>query len=276
VKQLERARDLRQAWLGMDHPDTLTSMHELGHAYLWSGMADRAVPVLEETLKRRKATLGPEHVDTLKTMLPLSEAYNVTGKHDQALSLREETFRLRKTTLGPTHPRTLVAMRTLVTLYRTAGKLDQAQDLAQETLALTKATLGPEDTATLHVLTELGLCRLEAQQPAEAESWLRECLTIRQKNRPDLFKTFEVQSLLGKALLAQQRYAEADPLLQEGYEGLKQRAATIPAHFHHVDPTQALEWLVQLYDEWGKPDEAGKWRKELEGAKAAAKAPARP
>ena len=29
----------------------------------------------------------------------------------------------------------------------------------------------------------------------------------------------------------------------------------------------ALERLVQLYDAWGKPDEAAKWRKELEKAK---------
>jgi len=28
----------------------------------------------------------------------------------------------------------------------------------------------------------------------------------------------------------------------------------------------ALERLVQLYDAWGKPDEAAKWRKELEKA----------
>ena len=29
-----------------------------------------------------------------------------------------------------------------------------------------------------------------------------------------------------------------------------------------------MGWLVQLYEEWGKPDEAAKWRKELDSAKA--------
>jgi hypothetical protein len=33
--------------------------------------------------------------------------------------------------------------------------------------------------------------------------------------------------------------------------------------------TEALQWLVQLYEETDKPDEAAKWRKEL--AQAAAK-----
>jgi hypothetical protein len=34
-----------------------------------------------------------------------------------------------------------------------------------------------------------------------------------------------------------------------------------------------LERLVQLYEETNKPDEAAKWRKELEAARAAAKQP---
>jgi serine/threonine protein kinase len=32
----------------------------------------------------------------------------------------------------------------------------------------------------------------------------------------------------------------------------------------------ALEGLVELYDAWGRPDEAAKWRKELEKTKAKA------
>ena len=39
---------------------------------------------------------------------------------------------------------------------------------------------------------------------------------------------------------------------------------------------EAANRMVQLYEEWGKPDEAAKWRKELEAAKAAAKSAAGP
>jgi hypothetical protein len=37
--------------------------------------------------------------------------------------------------------------------------------------------------------------------------------------------------------------------------------------------TEALERLVQLYEETKKPSEAAKWGKKLEAAKAAAKKP---
>ena len=51
---------------------------------------------------------------------------------------------------------------------------------------------------------------------------------IREKSQPDLWSTFNKQSLLSGALLGQKKYAEAEPLLLSGDEGMKQRAKTIP------------------------------------------------
>ena len=43
---------------------------------------------------------------------------------------------------------------------------------------------------------------------------------------------------------------------------MQAQAATIPANRSNRIP-QAIERLVKLYEAWGKPDEAAKWRKEL-------------
>src|SRR5262249_11881503 len=112
-------------------------------------------------------------------------------------------------------------------------------------------------------------------KPEEAEPVLRECLALRQKKRPDIWTTFDAQSLLGGALLAQKKYAEAEPLLREGYEGLRQRQDRIPDH-GKARVTEALERLAQLYDAWDRPVDAAKWRKELDEAKAAVKTKAQP
>ena len=65
---------------------------------------------------------------------------------------------------------------------------------------------------------------------------------------------------------------DAQPLLLQGYEGMKQREAKTPGADSPDSPpevrlTQALERLVQLYDAWDKPDEVAKWRTELEKTK---------
>jgi tetratricopeptide (TPR) repeat protein len=114
-----------------------------------------------------------------------------------------------------------------------------------------------------NVLATLATFQLAQKKYVEAEPVLRECLAIRTELAPDAWNRFNTQSWLGEALLGQKKYAEAEPLLTAGYEGLKQREATIPLESMSRLP-MALERLVLLYEAWGKPDEAAKWRHELE------------
>jgi hypothetical protein len=118
----------------------------------------------------------------------------------------------------------------------------------------------------------LGLNLLRQKKHADAEKALREGLAIREQKEPDAWTTFNTQSQLGEALLGQQRYDDAEPLLRAGYEGLKQRQARIPPQ-GQVRLGEALQRLVQLYDAWGKPDEAARWRKELNAVQATAARP---
>ena len=73
-------------------------------------------------------------------------------------------------------------------------------------------------------------------------------------------------------MLGQKKFAEAEPLILQGYEGLKAREAKIPAP-SKKRLTEAAERVVKLYEAWGKPDQATRWRRELESEKADAKPP---
>jgi hypothetical protein len=111
-------------------------------------------------------------------------------------------------------------------------------------------------------LAGLGGNLLLQQGHVEAEQTLREALAIFEKEQPDAWSTFQTRSLLGGALLGQQKYADAQPLLLAGYQGLKQREAEIPAKSKKL-LTEALQRLVRLYDAWGKPEQAEAWRQRL-------------
>ncbi len=68
--------------------------------------------------------------------------------------------------------------------------------------------------------------------------------------------------MLGGALLGQKKFAEAEPLLLSGYEGMKKQEDKIPpAGKDRLN--EAVSRLVQFYESTSKPDEAAKWRKEL-------------
>ena len=107
---------------------------------------------------------------------------------------------------------------------------------------------------------------------------IRECLELCETNSSlqDYWLRFDAMSVLGGILLLQKEYDKAEPLLVSGHEGLHYRAGTIPAPFR-PRLRQTLERLVQLCDQWGKPEKASHWKEILaefdESQKSRADAP---
>ena len=67
-------------------------------------------------------------------------------------------------------------------------------------------------------------------------------------------------SLLGASLAGQDKFTEAEPLLLDAYNQMKDNAETIPNQYRDERIREALERIVNLYESWGKPDEAAKYR----------------
>jgi hypothetical protein len=107
-------------------------------------------------------------------------------------------------------------------------------------------------------LVELSRDLVQQGKSAEAEPLLRECVAIRDKAIPDDWRRLFAMSLLGRALLDQGRYMAAEPLQVAGYEGLKARAAKIPA-VSKPHLRDAAAQVVRLYEAWGKPERARSW-----------------
>jgi hypothetical protein len=117
---------------------------------------------------------------------------------------------------------------------------------------------------------------IQQKKYGEAEASLRESLAIREKKEPESWTTFNTKSLLGEALAGEAKLADAEPWLTQGYEGIKQHQEKIPPAVRTQHLTEALESLIHLYNDWGKPEESAKWKKELEEMKKAAEKPDKP
>jgi eukaryotic-like serine/threonine-protein kinase len=63
-------------------------------------------------------------------------------------------------------------------------------------------------------------------------------------------------------LLGQKKFADAEPLILAGYEGMKARAAKIPAAAK-PNLAEAGVRVVWLYEGWGKPVQAAAWKRKL-------------
>jgi tetratricopeptide (TPR) repeat protein len=256
ARLLEEDLSVRTAKLGPDHPNTLKARDQLAVVYWSAKRLDRSVPLFEEGLKLREAKLGRRHADTLLTVANLGVNYRDAGRLADALPLLEEGYRASKQ-----HASLRWVGTALLDAYVKAGRAKEAVPLVDE-LAADARELLPKDSPQLAVtLASFGVSLLELKAFAAAEGVLRECLLVREKTQPDAWTTFNARSMLGGSLLGQGRFAEAEPLLLAGYEGMKQRAKAIPPQGSARLP-EAADRLVGLYAVWGKPAERRRWQAE--------------
>ena len=267
----EQARDKTVPKLGPYHPLTLKILNNLGHMYWAYRRTPEAIALLEQVRERELLVLGGNHPATLTTLWDLGEAYRSAGELNKALLLFQHSAAgLEK--LNYAHSYAHVILESLSGCHEQLKQFDQAEVWRRKLLPVVKLRDGPESALYAGALTRLGSNLLEQKNPAAAEPILRESLAILQKKQPGAQDTFHTQSLLGAALSSRQKYADAEPLLVQGYEGIY-KSTKAPRQKNHDPRTgqrviDALERLVQQYDDWGKPDEAVKWRKELNEAKA--------
>src|SRR5262249_32190297 len=145
----------------------------------------------------------------------------------QAEPLCTEALEVRRRVLGEEHPDTVQSMQILATMYRGQGKYAAAETLYGKVLTSRRRLLGKDHPETLNSLTGLGAVQFAQGKYAAAEVSCREAVSAYQRKLPEAWEGYFNQSLLGAILAAQKRYAEAEPLLISGYEGLIQRRATI-------------------------------------------------
>jgi eukaryotic-like serine/threonine-protein kinase len=287
---------LWKAKLGADHPDTRWSMNGLASGYLEADKFDLALPLFEEMLKHQNAKFPPEHPNTLATMNNLAVCYRGLKRFDLALPLLEQLVPIQEKQLGRTHTDTQWTVanlaftyvdlervaeaiplleetyrarkknaslpevgEALLTAYVKTEKTAEARKLSDELLADARQKLPKESPQLAGLLAKFGLTLLEIKGYAEAEPLLRDALAIREKSQPDDWTTFNTQSLLGGALLGQNKSKEAEPLLLKGYEGMKAREKTIPPEAATRIP-EALDRLVELDTATNKPDEVKKYQ----------------
>ena len=246
-----------KAKLGPDHPDTLTSMNNLGVCYLSVKRLDRSEPLLEEVVRLRIAKSGANHPDTLLAKANLAVGYKDAGRLAEAIPLLEEAADASRqfASLRVVKPQ-------LADTYLRAGRSDKLAVLLKEQIAEARATLGTASPQLAGTLAQAGSTLISLKAWPDAEPILRECLAIRMAKEPDDWRTFNTKSMLGEALLGQKRYDEAEPLLADALDGLTKRAAVIPPQ-GKVRFVEAADRVISLYESWGKHDEAARWRVRL-------------
>jgi tetratricopeptide (TPR) repeat protein len=236
-------------------------MQRLAVLYAETNQWDKSIAILKDVLEKQRKKQGPNHPDTLLFLFNLGTTYRDAGRLDEGITHLEEALTSIRKLPGPVPTNLSQVPRELLSAYAKAGEHTKMAGLLQEQLGEARKLLPKESPQLAQQLVEFSGPLLQAKAFATAEPLLRECLAIREKIQPEVWTTFNTKSSLGGALLGQKKYDEAEPLLLNGYEGMKVREKTIPPPGKTRIP-EALDRLIELYTLTDKPDEGAKWRIE--------------
>jgi serine/threonine protein kinase/tetratricopeptide (TPR) repeat protein len=251
----------RRARLGPDHNETLAVMNNLAIINLARGRAADAEPLFREVVRLRRARFGVEDADTIIGIVNLGRYYYDAGRLADADPFLAEgaDLALKHLTIGHSYAHTAVGNLALLRIDQ--GRLAEAERLLRRLLDFQHLYLGPHSDLCASARSAMALCLNRQGKFTEAEAEARTALAARVALHPDSWQTSETRSILGEALAGQKRFAEAEPLLQEGFDGLRRRRdvqdVMPPGRY-----AAARDRLVRLYEAWGKPAEAERVRHE--------------
>ena len=254
---LERLAIAKRAGRG-ESSEMAEALDNLADLRTRQGRLEEGETLYRESLALNRKLRGAEHPEVKDSLFSLARNLQAQGKLDEAESLLRESLAIER----KVQDRRVDPFWELVPMLKRRGALAELDALDREQLSDMRNRLPADDPELARGLAVLASDLLAEHKFTEAEPLARECLAIRQKRLPDNWLAFDARSLLGACLLCQKKYADAEPLLISGYEGMRQREDKIgAAGLARVG--EALQRLLQLGKETGRSDQAAKWKAEV-------------
>jgi eukaryotic-like serine/threonine-protein kinase len=288
---LRRALDLRRERLGEEHPQTLISKTDLALLVNDKGDGQAAARMLRDVLAAQRRVVGPTDADTLRTESALgwvcrdlamsAEAETLfrsvlegqrrahgggspqavkamalidQGKVEEADRLLTRALEFGRDSLGERHPDYIYITNTRGWLLYSQKEFADSVPLFQTAVRIGSEVMPPEHPWTSIWRNNLGWALVKCERFADAEPPLRQAF---QSNESLLGaehrETLRAQLGLALALAGLNRPAEAEPLALSVHAVTSR---TGPQWLHHI----CLDELAGLYDRWGKPDLAARYK----------------
>jgi eukaryotic-like serine/threonine-protein kinase len=213
---------IRRQVFGEEHRETATSKSELGRLLMQRGDLAGADPFLRENVATTVHVLGPDHPNSAAAKGTLAQLLLLEGDAAGGEALLRESADVYRRVFGANGLEYAQSLNSLAQAEEWRGRLADAQSLLEESLRVAEPQLGRDHPRVLGVAVNLARVRIARGDAASTESSLRAALSAREKlYPPGDWRISQTQSLLGAALAAQHRYAEAEPLMIAADRGLK-------------------------------------------------------
>lgn len=209
------ALEIRERSFGPNHPETMTSVNNLGLLLHDLGELVDARTYLERALAFDEAVHGPEHPHTATSLNNLGLTLRDQGELAEAQRLYERALAIREHALGPSHPETANSLINVGLVLRAQGNLAAAKPYLERALAIRESVLAPNHPDIAHSLNSVGMLLYDQGDLEAAWPYLERALAIRETMLGSAhIDTATSLNNVGRLLRDQGRLATAKDLLE--------------------------------------------------------------
>ncbi len=237
-----------------DHYDVAYTFCRLGNLYLDKGELDRAQAYYHEYLERLRRL--PVKHEAGEALYNLGVIDYTRGNYQEAEKSLHEADKLFSQYLGADYPQIAEFLYYLASIHCRQKDYARAEAEARRALEISRQKLGPEHPRMVISLGLLSKVLISAGKPDRAAPYLREALE-KQQVAPTRSsgRWSRTASIVGECLTLLKRYKQAERKLLESYNGCECDCSQ-----KSPDTVEMCQRLVNLYQMWGKKEQADHYR----------------
>jgi eukaryotic-like serine/threonine-protein kinase len=202
-----------------------------------------------------RAAYPPQHSALLDAEGSYASFASRQGRHQEAETEWRRLASLFAGMHGRDHFSALGAKATLAGVLARAGKYAEAEPLLREVIEVTAQRLGPDHSALAGHYGALSDVLAATARFDEAEAAAREAIRVRRQGMNSAVVGLTI-TYLADVKRRRGDYPAADSLFQEGIALMKEQVADT-----HHDMRRIHGRMAELYEAWGRPAEAERYRR---------------
>jgi tetratricopeptide (TPR) repeat protein/tRNA A-37 threonylcarbamoyl transferase component Bud32 len=247
----KQAWDLRRHVQGDENTDTITMMMNYGVALESLGRHAEAAEVEKQVWDHRRRMQGDDHPETIRAMNNYANDLIGLGQYSEAAALLKKAWQTARSVEGDDHPDTIQSLANYGAALLGQSLYDQAAEACKQAWESGQRVLGNDHLETIGALVNYCIALDHLARQSEAEPLLRQAADTLRRIRPDHpFRGIALTNL-GKCLIAEHKWADAEPALRENWSWDLSHANG-PAS---TRKQQSLQLLNECLRAMGKPPE---------------------
>jgi eukaryotic-like serine/threonine-protein kinase len=256
-----RVLEMHRQLYGVRHPLVANDLFSLGAVQQDLGYYGEAEKFCRQALDITQSYYGNDHPKTAAGLTALGRALLYQNKFDEAAVMLQHALAIEEHVYGPAHPAVAEAVNELGNVASMRDNYDEAGKQFRRVADIYRAIYGDHHYLVAIALSNVAYNYLNQKDYVRAEPLFRDVVRrFTETLSADNVNTGIAHIKLGRTLLRESRYADAQVESLAGYENLMKQANPGSSYLRAARKDLAAEC-----DALKQPEEAAKFRAELAG-----------